>query len=159
MVKGRSILRLAPAGGFGGVVPPGQAQGSDGEVPEGGHGSWPGAGADGGVAFAVEGVAPVQGLDRPLAAGREAMAWGLARVASRLVTPGAAMPGSGVPCRAVTCRSIRYAWLTCGNGRSPGAFMTWMVRVSIRPWPRPVAAWATGTPRQGRASRASNRPG
>ena len=49
------------------------------------------------------------------------MAEGLARVASRLVTPSAAMSDSGVPSRAVTCRSIRYAWLTCGNGRSPGA--------------------------------------
>ena len=67
--------------------------------------------------------------------------------------------GSGVPSRAVTCRSIRYAWLTCGNGRSPGASMSWMVRVSIRPWPRPAAARATGTSRQGRASRAPGRRG
>jgi hypothetical protein len=50
-------------------VAPGQVQGSDGEVAEGGHGPWAGAGADGGVVVAVEGVAePVQGLDGPLAA-------------------------------------------------------------------------------------------
>jgi hypothetical protein len=50
-------------------VPSGQVEGADGEVSEGGHGPRPGAGADGGVVFAVKGVAqPVQGLDRPLAA-------------------------------------------------------------------------------------------
>jgi hypothetical protein len=31
MVKGRPTLRLAQRGGFGGVVPPGQVEGSDGE--------------------------------------------------------------------------------------------------------------------------------
>src|SRR5258708_27755420 len=62
--KGPVHVAAGPAGGFGGVVPSGQVQGSDGEVSEGGHGAWPGAGADGGVVFAVEGVAePVEGLD------------------------------------------------------------------------------------------------
>ena len=37
--------------------------------------------------------------------------------------------------------------------------MTWMVRVSTRPWPRSVVAWATGRSCQGRVSRASNRRG
>ncbi len=48
--------------------------------------------------FAVVGVAePVQGLDRPLAADRGGDGLGLARVASRLVTPSAAMPDGGGP--------------------------------------------------------------
>lgn len=47
-------------------MPSRQAQGSDGKVSEGGHGPGPGAGADGGAVFAVQGVV-VQGLDRPLA--------------------------------------------------------------------------------------------
>src|SRR5258708_38223231 len=48
----------------------GQVEGSDGEVAEGGHGPWPGAGADLGMVFAVEGVAhPVDlVLDGPVAA-------------------------------------------------------------------------------------------
>ncbi|MGH3302021.1 MAG: hypothetical protein ACRDOK_10135 [Streptosporangiaceae bacterium] len=36
---------------------------------------------------------------------------------------------------------------------------TWMVRVSARPWARPVIVCWTGTSRHGSASRASNRPG
>src|ERR1019366_4015931 len=67
---------------------------------------------------------------------------GLARLAPRLVMPSAATSDRGVPSRAVTWRSIRYAWLTCGNGKSEGASRTWMVRVVTRPWPRSVAACA-----------------
>ena len=64
------------------------------------------------------------------------MAPGLARAGARLVTPSAATFDSGLPSRAVTCRSIRYTWLTCGNGRFCGASRTWMVRVVTGPWPR-----------------------
>ena len=39
----------------------------------------------------------VQRLDRPLAADQGGDGLGLARVASRLVTPSAAMPDGGVP--------------------------------------------------------------
>src|SRR5258708_38789236 len=61
--EGPVHVAAGPAGGFGRVVPSGQVQGADGEVSEGGHGPRPGAGADGGVVFAVEGVADVvQGL-------------------------------------------------------------------------------------------------
>ena len=49
-----------PSGGFGGVVASGQVQGSDGELPQGGHGPRPGAGADGEVVFAVYFVAPCE---------------------------------------------------------------------------------------------------
>ena len=73
---------------------------------------WPGAGADGGVVFAVEGAAePVQGLDRPLATD-QGRRWpeGLARVASQAGDAERGDAGQPV-CRpgAVTCRSIRYA--------------------------------------------------
>ncbi len=88
-------------------MPPGQVEGSDGEVPERGHGPRPGAGADLGLIFTIEGVAqPVQGLDRPLPADEPGQTAGSARVASRLVTPSAATSDRGVPSRAVTCRSI-----------------------------------------------------
>ena len=50
-------------------MPSGVMERADCEVPEGGHGPRPGAGADGGAVFAVKGVAdPVQGFDGPLAA-------------------------------------------------------------------------------------------
>jgi hypothetical protein len=39
MVEGRSNVATDPAGGFSGVVAPGQVQGSDSEVAEGGHGA------------------------------------------------------------------------------------------------------------------------
>src|SRR5258707_8730503 len=52
--EGPVHVAAGPAGGFGRVVPSGQVQGADGEVSEGGHGPRPGAGADGGVVFAVE---------------------------------------------------------------------------------------------------------
>jgi hypothetical protein len=71
---------------------------------------------------------PVEGLDRPLAADQGGDGFGGARVASRLVTPSAATSEMDVPSRAVTYRSAGQAWLACGNGRSPGAGRTWMVR-------------------------------
>ena len=56
-----------PAGGFGDVATAGQMQGADSEVAEAGHDPGPGAGADSGVIFAVDGVAqPVQRLDAPM---------------------------------------------------------------------------------------------
>jgi hypothetical protein len=37
-------------------VASGLVQGSDGKVPERGHGSWPGSGADGGFVLLIKGV-------------------------------------------------------------------------------------------------------
>src|SRR5215813_2297303 len=49
--------------------------------------------------------------------------------------PRAATADRGLPARSLTYRSISQTWLTCGNGRSSGAGMTWMVRVVMRPCP------------------------
>jgi hypothetical protein len=100
-------------------VASGLVQGADGEVPEGSYRPGPGSGADGGFVLPVERVTDqcrdsIAHWPRT----REAMVSGSARVASRLVTPSAATSDSGLPSRAVTCRSIRYTWLTCGNGKS-----------------------------------------
>jgi hypothetical protein len=68
MVKGRSILRLAQRVASVVSCRPARCKAPTARFLRG-HGSWPGAGANGGVVFAVEGVAePVQGPDRPLAA-------------------------------------------------------------------------------------------
>ena len=86
----------------------------------------PGAGADGEIVFAVEGVAePVQGLDRLVAADEAGDGRGLARVASRLVTPSAECRQpwrggwSGVRVRA-RCRQVVSARFATAAGTGPG---------------------------------------
>ena len=93
-----------PAGGFGDVASAGQMQGADCEVAQAGHDAGSGAGADGGVVLAVDGVAqPVQRLDAPVVAdqGGEAVRGRLVS-ADRLVTPSAATAEVGVPSGSVT---------------------------------------------------------
>lgn len=69
----------------------------------------------------------------------------------RLAGPHADCPAAATPRRAGPVRQrIRRAWAACGNSIPVEIVRILQVRISRRPWPRPVSRVASGTARQGR---------